>query len=337
MISSEDLAFVCTLAGSRSLAAAARSLGVSAPSVSQRLTKLEKRLGIRLIERSGRAGLLLTSDCEFLVGEGRKLLRELEAVTTRLRRSKDEVAGHLRVVAPCGFGRYAGPAIGQMLDDHPQLTVELLLSDQTSKLPSAPWDVIIRVGQAMDSQLIGITLFHQPLRVCASPEYLRTRSAPMDPRDLQGHRCLSLADVGNVDLQWQFYAGDPEQQEVSIKVEPILFTNDGEVLRQWALAGLGIIRVPAWEVSDDLASGRLIPLLREYTAARIPVVALVSNRDLRAARVRTFIDYLKRTMAGNEDSEAGGRKHSLTAPANVPNCASNLLVFGNPKRQKTGF
>lgn len=296
MITSDDLIFISTLAGQRSLAAAARALHVSPPSVSQRLAGLEARLGIRLIERTGRAGIMLTADCEHLVERAGVILAELEALSAEIAQARGEVLGHIRVIAPFGFGReHVAPAVTTFMASFPQMTAELTLSDQMMRLPEHPWDLIIRVGPLATSNLIAIPIAQNERLLCASQSYLDEYGHPSHPDDLVKHRCLAIREDDEQVAHWHFAEND-EEKALSIRIKPYLASNDGEVVRNWALAGLGIVQRSEWSVSDDLRSGRLVRVLPNFVMPSAPVVALVSNRTSRAARVQVFLDHLRKCL-----------------------------------------
>src|SRR5882762_765941 len=239
MISSEDLRFFVTLAASTSLAAAARSLNVTPPAVTQRLRLIEERLGLRLVDRSGRR-MVLTDEGDHLAGGGRRILDEIEELAHTLAARRAVVSGHLRVVAPPGFGRrYIAPAAAQFRTTHPQITLSLMLSDRPARLADDAWDLMLYVGELRDSSLVTQCLAPNERFVCATSEYFTRTGTPSHPRDLLKHNCIALRENDEDVTMWRF---TPSQRgkPVGIRIEPTLSSNDGEVIRAWALAGAGV-------------------------------------------------------------------------------------------------
>jgi DNA-binding transcriptional LysR family regulator len=294
MITTDDLIFISTIATEKSLAATARKLNVSPPSVSQRLSALEKKIGIRLVERAGRAGIMLTADCERLVARARPILAELDAVSDEIALAKGEVSGHMRIIAPFGFGReHVASAVSSFMQSYPKISIELTLSDQLSRLPESPWDIIIHVGPLSDSSLVAVSLTPNERFLCASLTYIEKYGSPDHPDDLSKHLCLAIREDDEDVSHWTFVKDDDSETRIDAKISPYLSSNDGEVVRSWALAGLGIMQRSEWSVFEDIKTGRLVRVLPDFKMPSAPVVALVSNRDLRAARVQVFLDHLR--------------------------------------------
>lgn len=297
MLETDDLRFFVAIAASPSLAAAARALNVSAPAVTQRLRALEDRLRVHLVDRSGR-GLTLTDEGELLVERGRDLIAGFDALNASLAERWGEVAGHLRVVAPLGFGRrHVAPVVAAFRDRHPGVRVDLRLSDRLGRIPSETWDLAVHVGEIRDAtpSLRVRALAPNDRVLCAAPAYLARRPAPQIPAGLREHTCIALRENDEDVTLWRFRTrGGAEQR---IRIEPELASNDGEVVRAWALAGLGVIIRSEWDVADDLRAGRLVRLLDGYTLPAAPVVALLGGeRRARAARTERFLAALGRAF-----------------------------------------
>ena len=297
MIDADDLRFFAAVAASPSLAAAARGLNVSPPAVTQRLRALEGRLRVHLVDRSGR-GLTLTDEGELLAERGRAVLGALDDLNDALAERRGEVTGHLRVVAPLGFGRrYVAPVVAAFRVRHPGVKIDLLLSDRLGRMPSETWDLAVHVGEIREvtPSLTMRALAPNERVLCAAPSYLARRRAPHAPAELKGHTCITLRENDEDVTLWRFHAGDGAEERV--RVESDLASNDGEVVRGWALAGLGVIVRSEWDVADDLRVGRLVRLLDGYALPSAPVVALLgSERRARAARTERFLAALRRSF-----------------------------------------
>jgi DNA-binding transcriptional LysR family regulator len=290
MISPADLRFFAAIAATRSLAAAARELDVTPSAVTQRLQQLERRLGVRLVDRSGRK-VTLTDEGETLVARGREILDDLTELGERLVARRRTVAGHLRVLAPPGFGRqHVVPAVSRLAAEHPGLTVELTLSDRLGRIPDTAWDVAVHIGTLHDSTLIAELLAPNERFVCAAPSYVKRAGAPRTPADLREHACIAIRENEDDATLWRFQRdGRPAEQ---VRIRPVLATNDGEVAREWALRGHGIVVRSEWSVADDLRAGRLVRLLDGHALAPANVVALVRKPQGRSARVSALLEVL---------------------------------------------
>src|SRR5258708_28764640 len=192
MISTDDLRFFVTLAASSSLAAAARALNVTPPAVTQRLRLIEERLGLRLVDRSGRR-MVLTDEGNHLADGGRRILDEIGELADTLAARRAVVSGHLRVVAPLGFGRrYVAPAAASFRTVYPGVTLSLMLFDRPAQLAEDAWDLMLYVGHLRNSSLIAQYLAPNERYICAAPEYLAQAGIPNQPSDLLKHKCIAL-------------------------------------------------------------------------------------------------------------------------------------------------
>lgn len=294
MVSTEDLRFFSLLARQGSLAAAARALRVTPSAVTQRLQALEARLGVRLLDRSTRRAVP-TSEGELLLEEAEALLVRVDALADRLRERAGRVSGELRVVAPFGFGRrHVAPLIGEFRDRNPQLQASLVLSERPARATDDRFDVALHVGAMKDSSMIAFPLAANGRVACASPEYLARAGKPRHPRDLAAHRCLVIRENDEDVTVWRFHRG---AQAITVRVDPALTSNDGEVVRDWALAGRGIAVRSEWDVAPLVAEGRLARVLPGYALPEAPVVALVPARRGLSARSRAFIDFLRERLS----------------------------------------
>ena len=291
MISTEDLHFFITLTTAVSLSDAARKLNVTPPAVTQRLRLLENRLGMRLIDRSGRR-MLLTDEGELLALHARRICDEIASLSDTLASRRGTVAGNLRVIAPLGFGqRYVAPAIGQFRKLYPGVSADLVLSDRPARVSDDMWDLMVHIGELRDSSLVSRRLAPNRRILCAAPCYLARRGAPQHPDDLRTHDCIALRENDEDVTMWRFtpkHGGAP----ANVRIEPILTSNDGGTVRDWALAGLGIIARSEWDIAEHLHAGRLVPLLGAWTQPDADIVALISSRHGRSLRATHFLDLL---------------------------------------------
>jgi DNA-binding transcriptional LysR family regulator len=294
MLSIADLRFFEVVAHSHTLAAVARALDVTAPSVTQRLQNLESRLQVRLVDRSTRH-LMLTDEGRMLAERARSVIEEVESITETLALRRGLVAGHLRVVASFGFGRrFVGPVIAQFRAAYPETTVELLLSDSPARLGTEQWDVLVHVGELKDSTLVVRRVASNRRIVCAAPDYIRRRGEPRTPKELREHQCVALRENDEDVTLWRFKNSDG--QVAAVRIHPAMVSNDGDIIHSWALAGLGIIVRSEWHVMEDLKQGRLVQVLPKWRLPSADVVALLPSRRRRAERATQFVSLLTRSL-----------------------------------------
>lgn len=286
----DDLALFLRVLDQGSISAAARSLDVSVAVASQRLKRLERDLGVRLLHRTTRR-LHPTPEGLQLAGEGRALVEDLEALTSGLRDGADGVGGMLRVTISAAFGReYVSPVLPDFMARHPRLRVYAHLSDEMVDLVGAGFDLAIRIGALDDSSLVARRLASNRRLLCASPAYLRRHGHPRTPADLARHECVLLAGRdGRQDL-WRLTGRDGREHVVHVQGR--LETTLGELVRDAVLAGQGIAQHSLWHVHEELRAGRLEVVLPDYTLPEGAVWAVTPQRRLVPPRVRAFVDFL---------------------------------------------
>lgn len=298
----DDIALFLRVLDLGSISAAARSLDLSPALASQRLQRLERALGVRLLHRSTRR-LHATPEGAVLAEQGRVLVEDLETLTGGLRQAGTEAAGNLRVTTSASFGRqYVSPLLPEFLDRHPAIRLSIDLDDRLQDLVSAGYDLAVRIGALADSSLVARRLATNRRVLCASPDYLRRRGAPRTPEDLAGHDCVLL--VGSRGRQDLWRLGDGHGGETTVRVRGRFESNYGEVLRDAVVAGFGIAMHSVWHVCDDLRAGRLQAVLPDHPIADTGIHALMPQRRLVPLRVRAFVDFLAERFGENPPWEA---------------------------------
>lgn len=294
MLNSEDLRFFSLLVRQGGLAATARALGVTPPAVTQRLRSLEARAGVRLLDRSTRRATP-TAEGELIVAQADALLAQLDALADSLRERGGRVAGEIKLVAPFGFGRHhVAPLLAEFQALHPELKATLALSERPARLALEGYDLALHIGVMKDSSLIAFRLADNARIACASPAYLRGAPKPKKPQDLHAHACLVIRENDEDVAVWRFRRGGAAH---AVRVQPALASNDGEVVRDWALAGRGIAVRSEWDAAPLIATGRLVRVLPGYSLPDAPVVALVPTRRGLSARSRAFVEFLRARLA----------------------------------------
>lgn len=294
MITSEDLAFFAVLADSRSLAEAARKLNVTPPAVSQRLQALEARAGVQLLERTGRRSIL-TDEGALVAAHGRMVADTIDALAEALGDRTSKVSGHLRVAAPHGFGRlHVAPVAQAFAGVHTDVTMSLELSDHPGAQLIESCDVVVHIGPAGPPNQIMTTLAPNRRILCASPVYLEHAEPIAEPGDLAKHRCLVVRENNEDVTLWRFSAA--RRDPVTVRINPVMSSNDGAVVRDWTLAGMGIAMRSEWNVAEDIAQGRLREVLPGWEVPGADVVAMLGSRRGRSARTTAFLAMLRQAL-----------------------------------------
>ena len=284
-----DLAFFARLMQCGSLSATAQELGVTPPSVSRRLSALEQRLGVRLLNRTTRT-LALTHEGERYLDKGRHILSELAELERELAGSQSAPQGLLRVNATLGFGRrHIAPAVSAFVRAYPKTEVQLQLSDRMPVLTAGAFDVSIRFGEPPEARLVARKIVANRRILCAAPAYLAAHPPIVTPRDLSRHACIVVRENHDAYGHWQIHAG---QRQETVKVGGPLATNDGETAVNWGLDGHGILLRSLWDVAPCLQSGRLCQVLPDWLGAPADIWALYPPRLEQSTRVRVFVGFL---------------------------------------------
>ena len=286
-----------------SITAAAHSLDLSVAVASQRLKRLERELGVRLLHRTTRR-LHPTPEGVALAERGRVLVEDLESLGAGLREAATEIAGTLRVTLSASFGRqHVSPLLPKFLARHPKLRLSVHLSDQVVDLVSEGFDLAIRIGAMEDSQLVARRIAANRRVLCASPDYLRRRGQLKVPRDLQDHECLLLFGSSGRQDVWRLH--DAQGKEMPVRVQGRFESNLEELLRDASVAGEGIAIHSLWHVADDLRTGRLQVVLPDFPLATTAISAVMPQRRQVPPRVRAFVDFLVEEFGDNPPWERG--------------------------------
>lgn len=284
-----DLAFFTRLTRHSSLAAAALDLGLSPAAVSRRLAALERRLGVRLLNRTTRRHSL-TPEGERYVQDGARILQDMEQLELSLAGARDHPRGVLKVNAGFGFGRrHLAPMISQFMALHPQVEVVLHLTDRPLDLAALAMDVGIRHGLEGASGLMARKLAPNRRLLCAAPSYLAGRPGLDHPARLADHACIFIRENDQPLNQWALVRG---REELVVRVDGRLSTNHGEVAVDWALAGHGIVLRSERDIAPYFRSGQLVQVLPDWSGRAADIYAVFLHRHLLSAKVRVFLDFL---------------------------------------------
>jgi LysR family transcriptional activator of dmlA len=295
-----DLAFFVRLVQHPSLASAAQEMGVTPPAVSRRLAALERRLGVRLLNRTTRRQNP-TPEGERYLEEGRRILKDIERLEHELTATREAPRGPLRVNAGFGFGRrHIAPALADFVRRYPEVEALLHLTDRALDLTEAGMDVGIRFGLDGESRLIARKIAANRRVLCAAPAYLAAHPAPRRPHDLRAHSCITIRENDLPFDSWQLVRTGGGQ--ATVKVHGPLTTNHGEVAVDWALKGHGIMLRSQWDVAPYLRSGELVQVLPDWSGVAADIYAVYQQRHFLSAKVRLFLDFLADHFAAQRAS-----------------------------------
>ncbi|MEM7443227.1 MAG: LysR family transcriptional regulator [Pseudomonadota bacterium] len=271
-----------------SFSQAARQLGLSRAMASKHVQALENRLGVRLLNRTTRRLSLTEAGSDFYTRTA-QIVADLEDAEAKAADLNLTPRGVLKVNAPLSFAlSQLSPILPAFLADHREVRIDLTLNDRIVDLVDEGYDLAIRVGLLADSSLIARKLATCRMVLCASPGYLKKHGALKSPDDLTDHNCLGYSYSARPS-QWEFHG---LKSNVTVSIKGNLVANNGDILRDAAIADEGIVIQPSFIVGNDLCAGRLVPLLTEWKVPDIAVYALYPENRHVAAKVRSFVDFL---------------------------------------------
>jgi DNA-binding transcriptional LysR family regulator len=275
-----------------SFSAAGRRLGLSPSAVSKLISRLEERLGARLLVRSTRA-IVLTSEGEAYVARARRILGEIDEAERLVSAGAAATPrGKLRVSATVGFGeRCLVPLVPEFLGRYPEVELDLSLTDDVIDLVAERADIALRAGPMRDSTLKARKILESGRVIVASPAYLARHGIPRTPQDLARHNCLRFNFRRAMD-DWPFL--DPATGAAyALAVTGNLEGNSGSMVRRLALDGLGLARIARYVAEEDIAAGALVPVLEAFNGGDIELLhAVFVGHDYLAARIRAFVAFL---------------------------------------------
>ncbi len=272
-----------------SFARAAERMGMSTSACSRHVADLEAHLDTRLLNRTTRS-LSLTESGRAFHERCVQVLSDLEDAEAVAHAGRARARGNLRVSSAVNFGlHHIAPLIAPFQQLHPDVRLDISLSDRMVDLVEDGFDMALRIGESRATSLIARKLGETCLVTCASPGYLKRHGRPVTPRQLAEHNCLLYEYLPNRS-EWRFvdHAGGEERVRVSGSVQ----TNNGDMLARAAAEGLGICCEPDFIVAADIAAGRLVPILAEFRPPAAPIHAVYPSRRHLSAKVRAFVDFL---------------------------------------------
>lgn len=291
MIRIEGIAAFVAVVEAGSVSEAARRLRLSKSVVSERLAELEKSLGGMLLHRTTRK-LTLTEDGAVFLERAARIVREIEAAAADMAERRGTLSGPIRIAAPVTFGRmHLGPALYPFLAEHPEIELTLDIDDRRVDAASDGYDAIIRNGPIADNRLVAWKLARSRRLLCASPDYLAREGVPSSLADLNSHRAIFYTNRGVADWRFQMPEG-----AVVVRAKLALGINNGDMLRDAAIAGLGIALLPAFIAGPAIREGRLAEIDVGHTPeAEFIYMAHPEGRNP-SAKLRAIADHLKKSF-----------------------------------------
>jgi len=280
----EGVSEFVSVAQTSSFTGASKILGISTAQVSRQVSALENRLNTKLFYRTTRK-VSLTEEGSVYYRHCRQVMAGLEDAERAISNLRNAPQGLVKLTAPVTYGeKYIMPLVIDFMAQYPEVEVNVVLSNQTVDLVEGGYDLAIRLGKLGDSSMMAKRLTSRTQYVCASPKYLEQFGIPHSLSELKQHNCL----VGNTD-HWRFIESGKEK---SIRVSGSLTCNSGYGLRDAAIKGIGLIKLPDYYISEDLKSGDLVSILENYQEPEEGIWALYPQNRHLSPKVRLLVDYL---------------------------------------------
>lgn len=312
----DNLALFLRIVEKNGLAAAGRDVGLSPASVSERLAALEKYYGATLISRTTRA-ISLTDEGRLLVDGARRLLAEAGELEARVRLGTEKISGPIRLSAPEDLGRRRiVPIIDAFLETHPDVSIDLNLTDGNVELVAQGLDFAVRHGILADSALRVRPLGDNRRIVCAAPSYLKAHGTPQHPHDLAHHDCIVMRFGQNLDQEWPFRI-DGQIRRVMVRGRRI--ANDGGLVRQWVCAGYGLALKSIRDIEADLRSGALISVLEPYSVGATALQIVYPPSAVQPRRVRLLIERIVAELTSRKERPPARASRRMREPGKRKN------------------
>jgi DNA-binding transcriptional LysR family regulator len=285
---SEMAAFV-RVVDSNGFSAAAPVLGLSPSAVSKLITRLEARLGVRLLQRTTRA-LHLTQEGEVFYAAAKRIVGEIETLENQIAGQSSTPSGVLRVTTSLAFATHQlAPVLSEFLARYPLVQFELLPTDRVIDMVEEGIDVALRIGRLADTSFMARKIGEDKRLICAAPSYLARHGTPQRPEDLRRHNCIVSRDHAYLN-RWSFKV---DRQVVEIDVRGRVAVTEGEAQMQLALQGIGIVRLTRLTLAQAIREGALVPLLGAFSAEEaVTIHAVYPHRRHLAPKVPAFVNFL---------------------------------------------
>ena len=278
------------------ISAAADRLDIAKSAISRRLAELEQRLGVQLLKRSTRS-ISLTEQGSQYYQRCVRILAEVEESEQAVSSDSGALHGNIRLAAPLSFGiQHLSPLLDEFLHEHPALTLDIDLNDSQVNLLEAGFDLGIRIGRLEDSTLVARRICPMRAILCASPGYIEKYGEPRTPEELRQHTGLNYSNVAD-NVQWGFTR--PDGTRVVARIPCRMRANNGQVLLQAAIDGLGVLASPSFIAYDAIQQQLVKPLMCEYQLDSFNVYAIYPAQRFLPHKIRVLIDFLRERLGDN--------------------------------------
>lgn len=279
-----------------SFVGAADKLSLSKAVVSRQIGLLEDQLGTRLLHRTTRR-VSMTSDGELFLARSRELLQQWQEAEDEVSHRAVQARGTLRINVPFSYGvMYLAPLWPAFMQKHPDVLLDVTLSDRVADLVDEGFDLAVRIGHLPASSLVSRRLASMRLKLCASPSYVKAQGQPTVPTELTEHRILAYSLLSTGDAWTLSSRSNPTERQI-VDVRPVMRSNNGDTCTQAAVAGQGIVLQPDFMVQPLLSRGELVELLPDWQAEEFGIYAVYPSRRHLPAKVRLMIDFLVHELA----------------------------------------
>jgi DNA-binding transcriptional LysR family regulator len=297
----DDMRIFVATVDAGNFTAAANRLRLSKQFVSRRVAALEASLGVRLLVRNTR-NLTVTDLGQDFFERAKRILADVGDAERAMSAQRTEPRGLLKVSAPMSFGMaHLSPLVAEFLRAHPDVRFDMDLGDRTVDVIGEGFDMALRIGRLQDSTLVAQKLIDVRMIACCSPGYRRRRHAPATPADLAQHACLPYGQAGRA--SWEFIV---DGVRTSLDVEGPLRSNNGEVLRDSAIAGLGIAYLPDFIVAGSVDAGLLVEVLVPYMPPPNALHAVYPRHRESSVTIRAFTQFLRERLTARAATARGG-------------------------------
>ena len=290
----EDMDVFVRIVDAGGISRAADQLGVAKSAVSRRLVELEGRLGAQLLNRTTRQSSLTEAGRSYYE-RALRIIADVSELNADTSNKQMALQGVLKVAVPLSFGlQHLAPAITEFAEMNPGLIIHLDFADRQVDLVEEGFDLAVRIAELKDSTLIARRLAPIRLILCASPDYLAREGQPKSPQDLKTHHGLHYAHAPG--SSWKFVGTDGQKSNVALPVK--MAANNGDFLRDAAIAGQGLALLPTFLVWKEIEKGELVSVMTNYTVPGLNAYAVYPQTRYLSQRVRTFIDFLSDRFGG---------------------------------------
>ena len=285
-----------------SFSAVAQQMGVARSVVTRQIAALESHLGAKLLARSTRR-LSLTPGGAAYLEKCRVILNLIDVAETGLAEERQIPRGLIRLSLPLVYGlKYLAPLLLEFAGLYPEVELDMEFSDRRARLIEEGIDIAVRITTRLEPGDVVRLLGSGRMKVVASADYLARHGEPRHPEELIHHQCLGYTEAAG-GQRWSFIVDGVPQ---AFPIRPRIRANNGEVLREAAIAGMGIIAQPDFIVAQALADGRLVPVLADWRLPPVGIHALYASRSHLAPKVRSFIDYLVERLGADAAGPGSG-------------------------------